>query len=58
MALAGSPRISSIVIIDGLGIEVPGQPVADFFSSTYLQIAEPSYHEKRRERDLGVQSYQ
>jgi pimeloyl-ACP methyl ester carboxylesterase len=53
MALARSPRISSIVIIDAVGIEVPGHPVADFFSLTFPQIAEPSYHEKRRERDLA-----
>ena len=48
MALAGSPRISSIVIIDAVGIEVPGHPVADFFSLTFPQIAELSYHDPER----------
>ena len=50
MALAGSPRISSLVIIDAVGIEVPGHPVADFFSLTFPQIAELSYHDPERFR--------
>ena len=50
MALAGSPRISSIVIVDAVGIEVPGHPVADFFSLTFPQIAELSYHDPERFR--------
>jgi pimeloyl-ACP methyl ester carboxylesterase len=44
MALAGSPRISGVVIVDGVGIEVPGHPVADFFSLTMDQVADLSYH--------------
>ena len=48
MALAGSPRISGLVIIDAVGIEVPGHPVADFFSLTFPQIAELSYHDPER----------
>jgi pimeloyl-ACP methyl ester carboxylesterase len=48
MALAGSPRISSVVIIDAVGIEVPGHPVADFFSLTFPQIAGLSYHDPGR----------
>ena len=44
MALLRSPRISGVVIVDGVGIEVPGHPVADFFSLTMDQVADLSYH--------------
>jgi pimeloyl-ACP methyl ester carboxylesterase len=39
-----SPGVSGIVIIDGTGIDVPGHPVADFFSLTLEQVLELSYH--------------
>jgi pimeloyl-ACP methyl ester carboxylesterase len=32
MALIGSPRISGIVLLDAVGIEVADQPIADFFT--------------------------
>lgn len=48
MALAGSPRISSLVIIDAVGIEVPGHPVADFSGLTFPQVAALSYHDPER----------
>src|ERR1700726_4323353 len=44
MALLGSPRVSSAVIIDAAGIEVPGHPIADFFSLTLDQVFQLSYH--------------
>ncbi|TMF76666.1 MAG: alpha/beta hydrolase [Chloroflexi bacterium] len=44
MALLGSPRIGRIILVDAVGIEVPGHPVADFFSLTMDQVAELSYH--------------
>ncbi|TMD65711.1 MAG: alpha/beta hydrolase [Chloroflexi bacterium] len=44
MALLGSPRISRIILVDAVGIEVPGHPVADFFALTMDQVAEFSYH--------------
>jgi pimeloyl-ACP methyl ester carboxylesterase/quercetin dioxygenase-like cupin family protein len=44
MGLAGSPRITGIVLADAVGIDVPGHPVADFFSLTLDQVAELSYH--------------
>jgi pimeloyl-ACP methyl ester carboxylesterase len=44
MALAGSARITGVVLVDACGIEVPGHPVADFFSLTLDQVAELSYH--------------
>jgi pimeloyl-ACP methyl ester carboxylesterase len=50
MALLDSSRISDVVIVDGLGIEVPGQPVADFFSLTLEQVGQFSYHDPGRFR--------
>jgi pimeloyl-ACP methyl ester carboxylesterase len=44
MALLGSPRVSSAVIIDAAGIEVPGHPIADFFSLTLDQVFQLSFH--------------
>ena len=44
MAVAGSARIAGLVLVDAVGIEVPGHPVADFFSLTLDQVAELSYH--------------
>ena len=45
MALAGSARITSAVLVDAVGIEVPGHPVVDFFSLTPDQVADLSYHD-------------
>lgn len=50
MALLGSPRIGGVVIVNGVGITVPGHPVADFFSLTMDQLAELSYHEPEKFR--------
>ena len=44
MAVAGSARIAGLVLVDAVGIEVPGHPVADFFLLTLDQVAELSYH--------------
>jgi pimeloyl-ACP methyl ester carboxylesterase len=44
MAVTGSARITGLVLVDACGIEVPGHPVADFFSLTLDQVAELSYH--------------
>lgn len=48
MALLDTNRISSFVLVDAVGIEVPGHPIADFFSLTPRQIAEVSYHDPDR----------
>lgn len=48
MAIIGSPRVSSYVIVDAVGLEVPGHPVVDFFSLTPAQVAEHSYHDPDR----------
>ena len=44
IALLKSPRVSGIVLIDAVGIEVPGHPVADFFSLTMDQVFERSFY--------------
>jgi pimeloyl-ACP methyl ester carboxylesterase len=44
IALLKSARVSGLVLIDAVGIEVPGYPVADFFSLTMDQVFERSFH--------------
>ena len=48
MALADTSRISSFVLVDAVGILVPGHPIADFFSLSPRQVAELSYHDPDR----------
>jgi pimeloyl-ACP methyl ester carboxylesterase len=48
MALSDTKRISGFVLVDAVGIEVPGHPIADFFSLTPRQVAELSYHDPDR----------
>jgi pimeloyl-ACP methyl ester carboxylesterase len=48
MALLDTSRISSFVLVDSVGIEVSGHPIADFFSLTPRQLAELSYHDPDR----------
>jgi pimeloyl-ACP methyl ester carboxylesterase len=48
MALLHSVSISSVIIVDGVGIEVPGHPVADFFSLTMDQVAKLSYYDPEK----------
>jgi pimeloyl-ACP methyl ester carboxylesterase len=43
MALVGSPRISGIVLLDAVGIEVADQPVADFFTLGYDEFLERAF---------------
>jgi pimeloyl-ACP methyl ester carboxylesterase len=45
MALLASPRVSGAILIGAVGIEVPGHPVADFFSLTMDQVVELSFHD-------------
>ena len=45
LALLDNTRISSVVLVDAVGIEVPDHPVADFFSLTVDQVARFSYHD-------------
>src|SRR2546423_1533411 len=48
MALLDTSRISSFVLVDAVGVEVRGHPIADFFSLTPRQVAEISYHDPDR----------
>jgi pimeloyl-ACP methyl ester carboxylesterase len=50
IALLASPRVSSIVIVNAVGITVPDHPIADFFSLTLDELAELSYHDPSRFR--------
>jgi pimeloyl-ACP methyl ester carboxylesterase len=45
MAVLGSDRVSSYVLVDAVGIELPGHPVADFFSLTPEQVAQRSFYD-------------
>jgi pimeloyl-ACP methyl ester carboxylesterase len=50
IALLRSPRVSGIVLIDAVGIEVPGHPVADFFALTMDQVFARSFHDPEKFR--------
>ena len=50
MGLLGSRRITRIVLVDAVGIDVPGHPVIDFFSLPISEIANYSYHQPDRFR--------
>jgi pimeloyl-ACP methyl ester carboxylesterase len=50
MALLASPRISEIILVNGVGIVVPGHPVADFFALTMDQVTKLSFHDPDRFR--------
>ena len=45
LALLSPERLSGVVLVDAAGIEVPGHPIADFFSLTMDQVAQLSYHD-------------
>src|SRR5262249_51851362 len=45
LGLLRSPRVSEVVVLDGVGIQVPGHPIADFFSLSMDQILELSFHD-------------
>jgi len=45
VALLHSPRVSRVILIDAVGIEVADHPVADFFSLTLDQMSELSFHD-------------
>jgi pimeloyl-ACP methyl ester carboxylesterase len=48
LALLGSPRVGSIILVNAVGIEVPGHPIADFFSLTPDQVSRLSFHDPDR----------
>ena len=45
LALLGSPRISGLVLVDAVGIEVEGHPVTDIFPLSLDELARLSYHD-------------
>src|SRR5260370_32069307 len=45
MVLLGSTRISRIVLVDAMGIDVADHPVVDFFGLTLDQVTKLSYHD-------------
>jgi pimeloyl-ACP methyl ester carboxylesterase len=50
IAALGSPRVAGVVIVNGVGLDVPDHPVADFFSLTLDQLTDLSYHDPERFR--------
>jgi pimeloyl-ACP methyl ester carboxylesterase len=48
IALSKSARVSGIVLIDAVGIEVPGHRVADFFGLTMNEVFQLSFHNPQR----------
>jgi pimeloyl-ACP methyl ester carboxylesterase len=45
MALRNSPRVSGAVIIDGIGVEIPGHPMADVSGLSRTEILALSFHD-------------
>lgn len=45
IALLDSPRISGVVIVDGVGAAVPGHPVTDVSGLSPAELAELSWHD-------------
>ncbi|MFC4150627.1 alpha/beta fold hydrolase [Micromonospora mangrovi] len=45
IALRASSRVGRVVLLDAVGIEVPGHPVADFFALTMDEVFRLSYHD-------------
>jgi pimeloyl-ACP methyl ester carboxylesterase len=44
IGLLASPRVSGVLLLDAVGIAVPGHPIADFFSLTMDQVFQLSFH--------------
>jgi pimeloyl-ACP methyl ester carboxylesterase len=45
LAVLGPPRVSGYVLVDAVGAEVRGHPVADFFGLTPAEVAARAYHD-------------
>lgn len=48
IALRDASRVGCLILVDGVGIEVSGHPVVDFFSLTPREVAERSYYDPDR----------
>jgi pimeloyl-ACP methyl ester carboxylesterase len=45
IALLGSDRISGVVLVNAVGIKVPGHPIADTFSITPAELSRLAFHD-------------
>ncbi|MQY39685.1 Lipase 3 [Streptomyces sp. RB17] len=50
MAALGSERITSFTLVNAVGIEVPGHPVADTFPLTPVELSRLSFHDPSKFR--------
>ncbi|BBA95895.1 putative hydrolase [Actinacidiphila reveromycinica] len=50
LALLGSERIAKVLIVNGVGIDLPGHPVADTFPLTPAELARLSFHDPSKFR--------
>ena len=44
----GRNKIGSLVLVDSVGVDIPGQPIRDFFALDARGVAEYSYHDGNR----------
>jgi pimeloyl-ACP methyl ester carboxylesterase len=54
LALLGSDRVSGVVLVNAVGIEVPGHPIADTFSLTPAELARLSFHDPAKSPALAA----
>ncbi|WP_316762071.1 alpha/beta fold hydrolase [Streptomyces herbicida] len=50
LAALGSDRISSVTLVNAVGIDVPGHPIADAFSLTPVELSRLSFHDPSKFR--------
>ncbi|WP_305783102.1 alpha/beta fold hydrolase [Symbioplanes lichenis] len=50
LAALGSPRITRLVLVDAVGLDVPEHPVADFFALSFPELARLSYADPEKFR--------
>lgn len=50
IALLGSSRISSLVLVDAVGLHLDTHPIVDFFALTLDEVTERSYYQPARHR--------
>ncbi|WP_055610180.1 alpha/beta fold hydrolase [Streptomyces phaeochromogenes] len=50
LAALGSDRIGSVTLVNAVGIQVPGHPIADTFSLTPVELSRLSFHDPSKFR--------
>ncbi|WP_299569172.1 alpha/beta hydrolase [uncultured Williamsia sp.] len=55
IALAHSPRVSSVVLVDAVGLTSDSEPIVDFFALTMDEIVDLNYHASHREAARAAQ---